>query len=68
MTGPCGFLLLLVPLLASQLRCLVNCFSEVDPVVMTLTLPLETRRNVLLVIGLHYRWPFEGTWWMLDVT
>lgn len=68
MTGPCGFLLLLVPLLALQLKYLVNCSSEVSPVVMIGRLHLEAHMIVLLVIGLHYHWPFGGIWWMLDVT
>lgn len=68
MTDRCGFLLLLVPLLALQLKCLVNCSSEVNPVVMIARLHLEAHMTVLLVTGLHYRWPFGGIWWMLDVT
>lgn len=67
-TAPCGFLLLLVPLLESQLMCLVNCSSAVALVVMTARLHLEARTSVLLVTDLHYRWRFGGIRWMLDVT
>lgn len=67
-TGPCGFLLLLVPLLESQLMCLVNCSSEVALVVMTARLHLEARTTVPLVTDLHYHWRFGGIRWMLDVT
>lgn len=68
MTAPCGFLLLLVPLLESQLKCLVNCSSEVALVVMTSRLHHETRTTVLLVTNLHYHWRFGDIRWMLDVT